>query len=295
MASRPPQPASAKGILGFIPEIVKLSQNRFRAQIRLLGLAALVGVVAGLGAIAFYVATRVAEHYALGMSPATTRSRVPAVKPRCPGSRAGASIFSVAPAVGPDDRRAHQRRARLHLCPRGRRTWHGFGDCRLSLSPGANPPRVSRWSRSSPVRLPSARADRAAERGRSPRSGPVSAPCWATCCGCGPPSAACSWPRAWGPESARFSAPRWPERSSPRKCSTVPRSSSPRSSFRRGSPASFPIASTACIPAGSRCSPSPDLTFTNPLQLGPYSALGTVHGPAGSALHAHLLWLQGTV
>ena len=67
MASRPPQPASAKGILGFIPEIVKLSQNRFRAQIRLLGLAALVGVVAGLGAIAFYIATRVAEHYALGM------------------------------------------------------------------------------------------------------------------------------------------------------------------------------------------------------------------------------------
>ena len=67
MASRPPHLASANGILGFLPEFVKLSQNRFRAQIRLLGLAALVGIVAGLGAIAFYIATRVAEHYALGM------------------------------------------------------------------------------------------------------------------------------------------------------------------------------------------------------------------------------------
>jgi CIC family chloride channel protein len=55
------------GILGWIPQIVKLSQGRFRTQIRLFGLAALVGVVAGVGAIGFYVATRAAEHYALGM------------------------------------------------------------------------------------------------------------------------------------------------------------------------------------------------------------------------------------
>ena len=34
---------------------------------RLLALAALVGIVAGVGAIVFYVATRVAEHYALGV------------------------------------------------------------------------------------------------------------------------------------------------------------------------------------------------------------------------------------
>ena len=58
---------SVNGILGWIPQIVKLSQNRFRTQIRLLGLAALVGIVAGLGAIVFYVATRVVEHYALGV------------------------------------------------------------------------------------------------------------------------------------------------------------------------------------------------------------------------------------
>ncbi|MCL2647189.1 MAG: chloride channel protein [Phycisphaerales bacterium] len=47
--------------------LMKLSPNRYRHQIRLLGLAALVGVVAGLGAILFYLTTRVAEHYALGV------------------------------------------------------------------------------------------------------------------------------------------------------------------------------------------------------------------------------------
>ena len=67
MTSRPPRLVSMNGILGWIPEMVKLSQNRFRTQIRLLGLAALVGIVAGLGAIVFYVATRVVEHYALGV------------------------------------------------------------------------------------------------------------------------------------------------------------------------------------------------------------------------------------
>ena len=55
MAIRPPRLVPAVGILGWIPQIVKLSQSRFRSQIRLLGLAALVGVVAGLGAIVFYV------------------------------------------------------------------------------------------------------------------------------------------------------------------------------------------------------------------------------------------------
>jgi CIC family chloride channel protein len=58
---------SRNGILGWIPQVAKLSQDRFRAQIRLLALAALVGVVAGLGAIVFYFATRVVEHFALGV------------------------------------------------------------------------------------------------------------------------------------------------------------------------------------------------------------------------------------
>lgn len=41
--------------------------NRVRSQVRLLALAGLVGVVAGVGAIAFYLATRVVEHYTLGV------------------------------------------------------------------------------------------------------------------------------------------------------------------------------------------------------------------------------------
>ncbi len=48
------------------PEFFLLAQRRIRAQARLLGLAILVGIVAGLGAIVFYLATRVVEHYALG-------------------------------------------------------------------------------------------------------------------------------------------------------------------------------------------------------------------------------------
>ena len=67
MKARLARLVSPNGILGWIPEAVKLSDTRFRAQIRLLGLAALVGVVAGLGAIVFYFSTRVVEHYALGV------------------------------------------------------------------------------------------------------------------------------------------------------------------------------------------------------------------------------------
>ena len=48
------------------PEFFLLAQRRIRTQARLLGLAILVGIVAGLGAIVFYLATRVVEHYALG-------------------------------------------------------------------------------------------------------------------------------------------------------------------------------------------------------------------------------------
>ena len=43
---------------GWLPEIAIIRSNRIRNQVRLLALAALVGVVAGVGAIAFYVATR---------------------------------------------------------------------------------------------------------------------------------------------------------------------------------------------------------------------------------------------
>lgn len=50
---------------GWLPAIITRS-SRVRNQVRLLALAGLVGVVAGVGAVAFYVATRAVEHYALG-------------------------------------------------------------------------------------------------------------------------------------------------------------------------------------------------------------------------------------
>lgn len=53
--------------LRWFPEVLKLAQTRLRTQVRLLGLSVLVGIVAGLGAIVFYVGTQVVEHYALGV------------------------------------------------------------------------------------------------------------------------------------------------------------------------------------------------------------------------------------
>ncbi len=58
---------SAGHLVGWFPEFLRLGSLRIRGQVRLLGFAALVGIVAGLGGIAFYIATRVVEHYALGV------------------------------------------------------------------------------------------------------------------------------------------------------------------------------------------------------------------------------------
>ncbi len=56
-----------RSLLGRFREVPALGGRRIRGQVRLLGFAALVGIVAGLAGIAFYVATRVVEHYALGV------------------------------------------------------------------------------------------------------------------------------------------------------------------------------------------------------------------------------------
>ncbi len=62
-------PSQKKNSIRFstwFPEFLFLRQRRARSQVRLLGLAVLVGIVAGLGAVLFYAATRGMEHYALG-------------------------------------------------------------------------------------------------------------------------------------------------------------------------------------------------------------------------------------
>jgi CIC family chloride channel protein len=51
--------------LNWVPEFILLGRRRLTGQIRVMGLAVLVGVVAGVGAIAFYGLSRIVEHYAL--------------------------------------------------------------------------------------------------------------------------------------------------------------------------------------------------------------------------------------
>lgn len=60
-------PTSTARPIRWFPEFLRLAENRIRTQVRLLALAILVGMVAGLGAIVFYVGTQVVEHYALGV------------------------------------------------------------------------------------------------------------------------------------------------------------------------------------------------------------------------------------
>src|SRR5262249_30089443 len=59
-----PSPAVSSPFRWF-PEFWELSRKRFRPQARLMGLALIVGVAAGIGAILFFTACQVVSHYAL--------------------------------------------------------------------------------------------------------------------------------------------------------------------------------------------------------------------------------------
>ncbi len=61
-----PPPASSPHPLRWLPEFWGLGQQRLRPQVRMMGLSLMVGVVAGLGAIAFYIACQLTAHYVLG-------------------------------------------------------------------------------------------------------------------------------------------------------------------------------------------------------------------------------------
>ena len=73
--THPPSPPTLFHLWRWIPEFWELSQKRLRPQVRTLGLALVVGVIAGIGAIAFYAACQFVLHYALegaaGYSPHT--------------------------------------------------------------------------------------------------------------------------------------------------------------------------------------------------------------------------------
>ena len=62
MNDRPEMPR----VLRWVPAFLRLGGARMRSLLRVLGSAVLVGVVAGLGAVLFYLATRIVSYYALG-------------------------------------------------------------------------------------------------------------------------------------------------------------------------------------------------------------------------------------
>jgi chloride channel protein, CIC family len=78
----------------WVPEFLTfLGKHRARAQIRVLGAAIAVGLVAGIGAIIFYVATAVVAHYALGEVVGYRPEPHPNGEPALPWLTGGASSF----------------------------------------------------------------------------------------------------------------------------------------------------------------------------------------------------------
>jgi len=62
----PPRKGFRLNLLGWFPEFLEFGKRRVRTQLRLLSMAFLLGLITGLGAIVFYLATAVVAHYALG-------------------------------------------------------------------------------------------------------------------------------------------------------------------------------------------------------------------------------------
>lgn len=68
MAETNGRPTGPLNPLHWLPEFLALSRTRLRPQVRLLGASLLVGVVAGLGAVVFFLACRIVVHFALGVA-----------------------------------------------------------------------------------------------------------------------------------------------------------------------------------------------------------------------------------
>ena len=255
-----------------LPEFFLSAQRRIRVQARLLGLAILVGVVAGLGAIVFYLATRIVEHYALGgivgyqsMRPAgeaeltwlpvwgtAFRPWLLLIVPTVGGLLSGFLVFTFAPEA----------------------EGHGTDSVidAYHRKQGQIRPRV-------PLIKIVASAITIGTGGSGGREGPIAQ------IGAGFGSLLANLLRLSVADrrilmaagmgagiAAIFRAP-LAGACSPPKCFTARRSSSPKSSCPRPSPASSPTALTAFTRAGSRSSSTPNLVFDNPWRLGPYLLL----------------------
>jgi CIC family chloride channel protein len=92
---RQPTPNPTRRFLHWVPEVLQLRPNRVRGQVRLLGPAMLVGLVAGFGAVAFYVATQAVLGFAL------SRIAGYAPEPHPAGEAHLAWIASVSPSFVP--------------------------------------------------------------------------------------------------------------------------------------------------------------------------------------------------
>lgn len=65
MASGPSSPPIPSNPLRWLPEFLELGHKRLRPQARLLGLSLVVGIIAGAGAIIFFVACQLVFHHTL--------------------------------------------------------------------------------------------------------------------------------------------------------------------------------------------------------------------------------------
>ena len=214
---------------GWFPEIVIIRSSRIRNQVRLLALAGLVGIVAGVGAIVFYVATRAVEHYALGVVAGycpeprpggePPMAWLPAVEhplrlwlllvvPTVGGLLSGILVFTLAPEAeghGTDSAIAayhyHQGQIRPRV-PLVKIVASALTLGHRRIGRARRPHRPDRGRLRVPAGQPVAAAARRAARADGRRHG--------------------LWNRR------RSSAHRWPGRCSPPKSFTAPRSSSPR-------------------------------------------------------------------
>ena len=86
-------------LVGWFPQMLGFSERRIRVHARLLGLAVLVGIVAGVGAIVFLLATQVVERGALGAIVGYHPEPRPAGEPPLPGWQSDGGPFSALAAV----------------------------------------------------------------------------------------------------------------------------------------------------------------------------------------------------
>jgi len=102
MDDRPSHGPTPSHPLRWLPEFWELGRRRLRSQARLMGLSMIVGVIAGTGAILFFVACQVVFHYALDLG-AGYHPEPPGGEPPLLGEGSGALspwLLLVIPALG---------------------------------------------------------------------------------------------------------------------------------------------------------------------------------------------------